>query len=259
MPALTVRLFAVIAGSRFEPSPGSPCRRRLVANAALLTFGLFLSLALAGPSATQSIAADDFPLTLGAAAVPVAAMPAATPWHEMLARATAGPEVSACPAGPNGRCAFPAWRAWVETRSRLARVAEAGSRAELLAAVDAFVHHTIRYAPDETTWGVADYWATPVEVLQKGQGDCEDHAILKMALLADLGVAWSDMRIVVGRDTVRGQPHAVLAVRLDGEALILDNLAPAPLPDRLVSRYQPLYAVSATGSWVLGYRKGHYF
>jgi hypothetical protein len=43
---------------------------------------------------------------------------------------------------------------------------------------------------------------------------------------------------------------AVLAVRLENQTYILDNLLTEPLPDRFLRQYRPYYAVNAEARWV---------
>jgi len=38
------------------------------------------------------------------------------------------------------------------------------------------------------TRDVTDHWQTPLETLERGKGDCEDYAILKLAVLAYKGI-----------------------------------------------------------------------
>jgi predicted transglutaminase-like cysteine proteinase len=65
-----------------------------------------------------------------------------------------------------------------------------------------------------------------------------------------LGWPERDVRLVVLHDEERDTPHAVLAVRLDNQTYILDNLLTEPLPDRLLRQYRPYYAVNAEARWV---------
>ena len=80
---------------------------------------------------------------------------------------------------------------------------------ELLIAVNTFVNSHVSYAPEKV-----DYWATPEETVSSGQGDCEDYAILKRAMLKELGVT-SKMAYVRSKEGA----HMVLI----SEGLVLDN------------------------------------
>ena len=71
--------------------------------------------------------------------------------------------------------------------------------------------------------GVSDFWSAPLATLADGAGDCEDYAIAKYVALREFGTVSDDLRLVVVRDIKRKTLHAVVAVRFDGEWLILDN------------------------------------
>jgi predicted transglutaminase-like cysteine proteinase len=76
---------------------------------------------------------------------------------------------------------------------------------------------------DERQWGVEDRWSAPFETLRSGRGDCEDYAIVKYLALLQAGVSEDDMKLVVLKSFFPSEDHAVLAVRVDGDWLILDN------------------------------------
>lgn len=125
--------------------------------------------------------------------------------------------------------------------------AQGKSPMELLRYVNAF-WNTWPYKEDIVNWGVEDYWAIPAEFLKKS-GDCEDYAIVKYFTLKELGIPRENMRIVVVRDTVRNLAHAVLAVYMDGDAYILDNLSNAVLSHSRIRQYSPQYSVNEVGRW----------
>ena len=106
---------------------------------------------------------------------------------------------------------------------------------------------------DDARSGRADHWQTASESLGRGRGDCEDYAIAKMQLLAALGVPQDDMYLVLVRDLVRRQDHAVLAVRLDGRFVVLDNNSDALLEDGQVRDYRPVMSYSGGRRWIHGY------
>jgi predicted transglutaminase-like cysteine proteinase len=139
----------------------------------------------------------------------------------------------------------PNWRALLQ---------EAGGLAPLAAArrVNAEVNSRIAYASDTTLHGVPELWSRAVETIEKGAGDCEDYAILKMWLLARLGVDLDDMSVVVVSSDRLSTQHAVLALRIDDTIVILDNLLPAATPAREIAHYVPVFSVNATGLWLHG-------
>ncbi|MDD4702139.1 MAG: transglutaminase-like cysteine peptidase [Desulfovibrio sp.] len=118
---------------------------------------------------------------------------------------------------------------------------------DLLRYVNSF-WNTWPYKEDIVNWGTQDYWAIPSEFLKKS-GDCEDYAIIKYFTLKELGIPPENMRVVVVRDTVRNLAHAVLAVYLNGDAYILDNLSNAVLPHSRIRQYSPQYSVNEMGRW----------
>jgi predicted transglutaminase-like cysteine proteinase len=76
---------------------------------------------------------------------------------------------------------------------------------------------------DEAQWGVVDHWSPPFETLQTLRGDCEDYAIVKYAALLQAGLSHDDVKIVILQNLQPKEDHAVVAARVDGHWLILDN------------------------------------
>jgi predicted transglutaminase-like cysteine proteinase len=125
-----------------------------------------------------------------------------------------------------------------------------------LKAVNDFYNQRLAYREDIDVWGVVDYWASPLEALGKGAGDCEDYAIGKYFTLTTLGVPHARLRLVYVRASIAGAPngyvaHMVLAYypTPDAEPLVLDNLVPdirlaGQRPDLL-----PVFSFNAEGLW----------
>ncbi|GAB4145106.1 MAG: transglutaminase-like cysteine peptidase [Sphingomonadales bacterium] len=105
------------------------------------------------------------------------------------------------------------------------------------------------YILDPVNWGVPDYWAHIREFFAK-DGDCEDYAIAKYTALKALGFDPAAMRVVVVQDTNLDTAHAVLAVRWQGESLILDNQVDQVLADDRVHHYRPIYSINETAWWM---------
>ena len=93
------------------------------------------------------------------------------------------------------------------------------------------VNLAIQPVSDLVQYGVADVWATPLMSFASGKGDCEDYAIAKYVALREIGMAASDLRLNIVHNNQSGEDHAVVAARLDGEWLILDNRRMAMLTD----------------------------
>ena len=104
------------------------------------------------------------------------------------------------------------------------------------------------YRLDIDVYKKQDYWAAPYE-FRKNSGDCEDYCIVKYFTLKALGFDPAAMRIVVVKDTIRNLAHAVLAVYLDDDVYILDNVSRAILPHTRLKQYVPQYSVNEQYRW----------
>lgn len=113
--------------------------------------------------------------------------------------------------------------------------------------VNAMVNNAVRYVSDYAQHGVADRWTAPLATLAAGQGDCEDYAIAKYALLREAGVAENDLRLLLVKDRAVRQDHAVLAVRLDARWLVLDNRRDTPIETSDLRHFVPLFALDSRG------------
>jgi predicted transglutaminase-like cysteine proteinase len=101
---------------------------------------------------------------------------------------------------------------------------------------------------DLALYGAEDVWSPPLVTLAKGAGDCEDYAIAKFVALQEAGVSADDLRIVILRDDIREEDHAVVAARLDGNWLMLDNLHMVMADDQQVrDYYRPVFLIDHDG------------
>lgn len=132
---------------------------------------------------------------------------------------------------------------WASLKSSLA----GKSQMEQLREVNSFWNKW-KYIEDKANWGKADYWAIPAEFIPRS-GDCEDYAISKYFTLKEIGFDPEKMRLVVLRDTVRNLAHAVLAVYLNDDVYILDNLSNVVLSHRQLGNYLPQYSINEYGRW----------
>lgn len=130
-----------------------------------------------------------------------------------------------------------------------------GAQADDLALrrVNDFYNRRIEFSTDAEVWGVQDFWSSPMELLARGQGDCEDFAIAKYFTLIAAGVAPARLRMVYVRaSTPRGvQAHMVLAYypQPSAEPLVLDNLVTDILPASARTDLQPVFSFNADGLW----------
>lgn len=116
-----------------------------------------------------------------------------------------------------------------------------------LGEINRAVNLAIHPRSDTAQHGKPDVWMSPLATLARGGGDCEDYAIAKFVALQRAGVASDDLRIVILRDTIRGEHHAVTAARLDGRWLMLDNRRMAMVTDSDVRNLQPRFAIGPQG------------
>ena len=100
---------------------------------------------------------------------------------------------------------------------------------------------------DLALYGAEDVWSPPLATLAIGAGDCEDYAIAKFVALQEAGISPDDLRIVILRDDHREEDHAVVAARLDGNWLMLDNRHMAMVEDHDLRRYRPVFLVDRNG------------
>jgi predicted transglutaminase-like cysteine proteinase len=122
-----------------------------------------------------------------------------------------------------------------------------------LRALNGFFNRRVLFREDKEAWGVIDYWASPLEMLAKGEGDCEDYAIAKYFSLLAAGVPSVKMRLVYVRAQMAGgiQAHMVLAYypQPNAEPLILDNLVTDIRPASRRPDLTPVFSFNAEGLW----------
>ena len=109
------------------------------------------------------------------------------------------------------------------------------------------VNMVIRYVSDFAQHGEADRWSAALATFATGKGDCEDYAIAKYVALTEAGFPRDDLQLVVVRNRAARQEHAVLAARLDGRWLLLDNRFSTLTEDADASRFTPLFAMDHQG------------
>lgn len=120
---------------------------------------------------------------------------------------------------------FSAWQSLVASN-------KAAGDTERLKRTNDFFNRQITFGDDSTVWGPEDYWATPLETLGKGAGDCEDFVIAKYFTLKEMGIESSKLRLIYVRaktgssDSTALQAHMVLAyyAKPEAEPMVLDNL-----------------------------------
>ena len=152
--------------------------------------------------------------------------------NEILSRCRASAEL--CPAAARAFLAIVAQGQAHTGRARIGMINRA-------------INLSIRSTSDLAQWGVTDRWSAPLVTLTTGRGDCEDYAIAKYVALLQAGVAAQDVRLVILRDLASDVDHAVVATRLAGEWIILDNRWLALVKDSETRRMIPLFVLDETG------------
>jgi predicted transglutaminase-like cysteine proteinase len=116
----------------------------------------------------------------------------------------------------------------------------------LLGEINRAINLSIRPMSDLAQYGVEDYWASPLESLGSGAGDCEDYAIAKYVALEESGIAPADLQLEIVRDIEHQATHAVVEVRYKDEWLILDNRM-LLIMNTEQTHYYPLLALDHEG------------
>ena len=109
----------------------------------------------------------------------------------------------------------------------------------------------LEFRSDQSHWGERDYWATPLEFLVSGAGDCEDFSIAKYFTLAELGVPDEKMMITYVKAIDINQAHMVSTFyeTPTSEPLVLDNLVGEIQPASKRQDLKPIYSFNGKGLW----------
>jgi predicted transglutaminase-like cysteine proteinase len=146
----------------------------------------------------------------------------------------------------------------IEEWDRLINSSLSTEENQQLQAVNRFFNRQLRFVDDSINWRQTDYWATPVEALVKGAGDCEDYAIAKYFTLRRLGVPSEKLRITYVKALTYNQAHMVLTYYSSPSAvpLVLDNLIGEIRPASQRKDLLPVYAFNAEGLYLPGTAAG---
>jgi len=175
--------------------------------------------------------ATDRPDVFGSVALPITSTPLDYRWRK-IARGGVGAAPAAFAAGLSGRGAI-----------------------ERIEAVNRYVNAHVAFVNDSRQYGTADYWSPAAETLSRGKGDCEDYAIAKLQMLRRAGFADRDLYLVILKDQVRRQDHAVLVVRAEGHLLVLDNGTDRLIDSDDLRDCRPIMTFAAGRTWTHGYRR----
>lgn len=152
-----------------------------------------------------------------------------------------------------GARAFETVGAW----RRLIEESRALPDPEKLTRVNTFFNRRILFQTDMEVWGQEDYWATPLEFMGKGAGDCEDFAIAKYITLQMLGIGNDRLRLIYVRAKIGSTTsvaHMVLGFypQPTDEPQILDNLITSVRPASQRADLTPVFSFNSEGLWVGG-------
>ncbi|OPA79816.1 transglutaminase [Campylobacter pinnipediorum subsp. pinnipediorum] len=112
----------------------------------------------------------------------------------------------------------------VALNSLMSSIANA-SESEKLVRVNNFFN-SFRWQDDLKVWNKKDYWATRMEFIGKGAGDCEDYVIAKYFTLKQLGIATNKLYFTYVKAIKYNQAHMVLSYYETPKSipLVLDNI-----------------------------------
>ena len=161
--------------------------------------------------------------------------------------------------GDNAKKRIVAWKSLIVAN-------QAKTENQKLAAVNEFFNR-IPYMSDRSAWQQTDYWASPIEFLVFGHGDCEDYSIAKFFTLLALGMPEDRLQITyVTLKEVRSGGNENLAhmvLTYFGKdalsPLVLDNLTYKILPADKRPDLTPVYSFNGEGLWLSKQReRGRY-
>jgi len=155
--------------------------------------------------------------------------------------------------GEKGLAGVVAWQAFLVKTS-------GDSDSDKLLHVNDYINHQTRYVEDMKFWGEQDYWATPLETIGSGGGDCEDFALAKYLSLRLLGIPADRMRLTYVRAMLapgaggKSRAHMVVSYypKPQSEPLILDSLSTEILPASKRSDLKPVFSFNSEVLWVAG-------
>jgi len=123
---------------------------------------------------------------------------------------------------------------------------------EKLSLINNYYNEHLIFQDDTEHWGKSDYWATPLEFVASGAGDCEDYAIAKYFSLIAAGIAESKLRLTYVKAIKLRQSHMVLTYFKHPQSipLVLDNLIPEIKRADFRNDLVPVYSFNGSGLWL---------
>jgi len=129
-----------------------------------------------------------------------------------------------------------------------------------LSQVNAFVHKSLNYKLDSVVWQREDYWATPLETLSHGVGDCEDFVIIQYITLLSAGITDDQLRLIYVRARIGGPASPVTRAHMvlgyyptpGSEPMLLDSLMEDILPAGERTDLTPVFSFNSSELWAGG-------
>jgi len=131
----------------------------------------------------------------------------------------------------------------------LAIIADGRARVDRarIAVINRAINLAIRPMSRLTQSQVSDRWSAPVDTLSTGRGDCKNYAVAKYVALREAGIAAEDVSLVILRNLAVDEDHVVVAARLDGDWIVLDNRWLTLVRDVEMRRVVPLFVLNHEG------------
>lgn len=120
-----------------------------------------------------------------------------------------------------------------------------------LKAANDFVNQLV-FVDDIKHWQQQDYWATPLQTIVSGGGDCEDFSLAKYFTLTGMGMDQDKLRLTYVKALELNQAHMVVSYYETPKAvpLVLDNLNTRILPATQREDLYPVYSFNGAGLWL---------
>jgi predicted transglutaminase-like cysteine proteinase len=124
--------------------------------------------------------------------------------------------------------------------------------------VNEFFNRHLAFVENREIWGVDDYWATPLESLWKGKGDCKGYVIAKYYSLLELDIPAKQLRLIYVRAQIGGADSALKVAHMvlayyptpESEPLVLDNLITEIRPASRRPDLLPIFSFNGEGVFV---------
>ena len=114
-------------------------------------------------------------------------------------------------------------------------------------------YNQLEYRSDQKTWNKSDYWASRLEFIGRGQGDCEDFAVAKFLTMIQLGVPGEKIFLTYVRARGFADPAHLVATyyKKPGTVpFVLDNYIKKILPATQRPDLVPVYSFTARDLYI---------